>query len=139
MEFALTTYMAELRHGLSHYHTARERMQFALSYFFDLERFNLEFSRAWVEFWVLSKTDAAVSKALRECYREIEEVFAEVIRSGTRSGEFRKVRPMVMASTILASLEGATMLWVVGTETAQTKSIYKQIGQVFMEHLTGEK
>ena len=135
MDHVTTTYMAAFQEEISRRKTATERMKFALSWFFDLERFNIEFSRAWMEFWILSKTDAAISNALQECYRQIKKHIADIIRDGIKSGEFRKVNPDVTANMIVGTFEGATMLWVIDTEGTPIKSMGRQIAKMYMDYL----
>ena len=135
MEHVVTTYMAEFQKGFSEYDTAVDRMKFVFSWFFDLDRFDLEFSRAWMEFWVLAKTHPAVSDALQECYKAVKDVIAGIIRDGIRSGEFRKVNPAVTASMILGSLEGGTMLWVVDTKATPMKAMGKRITEMYLDYL----
>ncbi len=139
MEYVLTTYMEEFQKELSRHRTAIARMRFIFSWFFDLERFTLKFSRAWMEFWVLSKTDPAISKALRGCYKVVKEAIADIIRDGIRSGEFRKVDPVVTANMILSCMEGATILWVVDTKATPMEAIAKHTGELFLNHLVREK
>ena len=136
VDHVMTVYKAELLEGLSQYDSAEDRIRYVISWFCDLDRFNLEFSRAWIEFWVLSKSEPAVAAALQGCYREIREILADIIRDGMKRNEFRTVNPMVAANVIMASLEGSTMLWVVDTEKTPVKEVGKQIGDMVAGYLT---
>ena len=136
MDYVTTSYLADFREGISRCDSAFERMEYLFSWFFDLERFNLEFSRAWMEFWVLSKTDPDISEALQKCYELVKDIIADIIRDGIKAGEFKRVNPALTANTILGSLEGATMLWVVDAEATPIKRMGKQITGLFMDYLT---
>ena len=135
VDYVMTAYRAELLEGLSHHESAADRIRFLVSWFCDLDRFNLEFSRAWMEFWVLSKTETSVAVALQECYRDIRNIFAEIIRDGINRGEFRKVDATVTANVILASLEGSTMLWVVDPEETPVEATGKQTEEMIADFL----
>jgi AcrR family transcriptional regulator len=135
VEHVMTSYVAELMEGLANYEAAADRIRFLIGWFCDLERFSLEFSRAWMEFWVLSKSEPAVSAALRECYRDVRAIFARIIRDGIERGEFRDVDPGVAAHVILASLEGSTMLWVVDTEGTPVAEVGKEIEEMVAIYL----
>jgi AcrR family transcriptional regulator len=132
----VTAYRAELLEGLSRLDSATDRLRYLIAWFNDLCRFDLEFSRAWMEFWVLSKNDPAVSAALRECYQKVKDIFARVIRDGIKAGEFRKVNPVVTANVILGSLEGCTTLWVLDTGKTPVKDMGEQMEEIFSGFLT---
>ena len=133
--YVMTAYKAELMDGLSRYDSARDRIRYLIGWFCDLDRFNLQFSRAWMEFWALSKSQKGVSTALQQCYGDIRNICADLIREGIKRGEFRKVNPVVAANVILASLEGSTMLWVVDTDHTPVKAMGKQIEEMVAAHL----
>lgn len=135
VDHVMTVYTAELRDNLSRLDSAAEQIKFVIPWFFDLDRFDLEFSRAWMEFWVLSKNDPVVSGALLECYRELINIFSDIIRDGIKKGEFRKVNPNVAASVIMGNLEGATMLWVIDTEQTPVQAMGKQIEKMVTNYL----
>ena len=139
MDYVLTSYMEEFQNELSKHMAAVDRMKFVFSWFFDLERFTLKFSRAWMEFWVLSKTDPAISKALRGCYKVVKDAIADIIRDGIKAGEFRKVDPIVTANLILSCMEGATILWVVDTKDTPMKALGKHTAELFLNDLMREK
>ncbi|RJP25680.1 MAG: TetR/AcrR family transcriptional regulator [Candidatus Abyssobacteria bacterium SURF_5] len=131
----LETYLAEFTEGLEKRESPTEQMEFFWSWFLDLNRFNMEFSRAWVEFWVLSKTNESIAEALRDCYGQIIGRLAGIIRKGIESGDFAKVDPLVTANTMLASLEGTTMLWVVNPMATPVEAINDKIAELFLNHL----
>jgi len=135
MGHVLETYMSEFSEGLGGRESAADQMEFFFSWFQDIGRFDMEFSRAWMEFWILSKTNAAIAEALRDCYGQITETLAEIIRKGIASGEFAKVDPLVTANTIVASLEGTTTLWVVNPKATPIEAINDQIAKIFLDYL----
>ncbi|MBI5118685.1 TetR/AcrR family transcriptional regulator [Candidatus Poribacteria bacterium] len=135
VDYVMTIYKAELLEGLSECDSATSRIKYLVSWFFDLCRFNLDFSRAWMEFVNLSKYDPTVSSTIRDCYEEVKGVFAKTIREGIRSGEFRKLNPVVTANVIMANLEGATLLWVVDAEKTPVKNMGKQIEDMITKYL----
>jgi len=135
MDHMVTSYTAEIRGEIARRKSAEDRMRFLFSWFFDLERFDLKFSRAWMEFWVLSKTHPAISRAMTRCYKTVKEVVAGVINDGIKSREFRKVDPELMANLILGSLEGGTVLWVVDKEALPVEKTSTQRAEVFMHYL----
>ena len=139
VDHVTTAYRAELLEGLSKHESAMDRLRYLIAWLNDLDRFNLEFSRAWMELWILSKSDMAVSAALRECYQEVKDIIAKIIRDGIKAGEFRNINPNVMANVILASLEGSTMLWVVDAEKTPVKAVGKQVEDMIAEFLDKRK
>lgn len=140
LDYLITTYKAEFQEGVSQLDSAIDRMKFFISYLFDIERFDLEFSRAWMEFWVLSKTEPTVSEALKKCYRDVRDIIMDIIRYGIRTGEFKKVNLNDTANMILGISEGVcTVLYVVDTEGTPVKTINKQIADLFLKYLLPEK
>jgi len=135
LEHMVTTYTAEIREEISKRESATERLQFLFAWFLNLDRFDLKFSRAWMEFWSLSKTSPAVAEALTACYRTVKSIVAETIRHGIKSKEFRSVNPAVTASLILGSLEGGTVLWVVDREAPPVELTSKKRSEVFLQYL----
>ena len=135
MEYMVASYTAEIREEIAKRDSATDRMRFLFSWFLDLERFDLQFSRAWMEFWVLSKTHPAVSEAMTKCYKTVKQLIAGIIRDGIKSREFRKVAPEVMASLILGSLEGGTVLWVVDKEALPVETTSRQRADLFLYYL----
>lgn len=134
----MTIYRAELLEGLSRYDSAADQLRFIIPWFFDLDRFNLKLSRAWVGFWAIAKDEASVSEALQECYRDVRNVFIDIINRGIKAGEFRKVNAKVTANVILAALEGSTMLWVVDTDEISVESMEKQLADMLSHYLIKE-
>ena len=135
----MTIYKAELLEGLSDYDSAIDQLRFIIPWFFDLNRFNLQLSRAWVDFWAISKNEESVSEALQECYRDVKKVFVEIINRGIKTGEFRKVNARVTANVMLAAMEGSTMLWVVDTEETPVEAMGKQIEGILSHYLIKEE
>ena len=135
----MNIYKAELLEGLSKHDSAAKQLRFIIPWFFDLNRFNLELSRAWVDFWALSKNEESVSAALKDCYKDVRGIFVEIINRGIRTGEFRKVNARVTANVMLAALEGSTMLWVVDTDETLVKSMGKIIEDMLSHYLIKEE
>ncbi len=136
MEYLITSYTAEFREKVLKHKSATERLKFLFSWFLDLDRFDMKFSRAWMEFWVLSMTHPAISKAFHECYAAVKQTVAGIIRDGIKSGEFRKVDVDTMAAMMLQGLEGATVLWVVDTKGTPIKKTGRAHARMFLEYLT---
>lgn len=139
LDYVVTTYTAEFHEEITSYTSATDRMKFLFSWFLDLKRFDLEFSRAWMEFWVLSKTNPAISEALTGCYRAVKSLIAEIIRDGIKAGEFREVDPDITANLILGSLEGGTVLWVVDKEAMPVETTSRKRAELFLNYLKREK
>jgi len=135
MDHVLETYMSEFLEGLEKSEAASDQLEFFFSWFMDLGRFDMEFSRAWMEFWILSKTNTAISEALRNCYGQMVEVLAKIIRKGVEFGEFKKVDPIITANTLIAALEGTTMLWVVAPKATPVEAMNRQIARIYMDYL----
>ncbi len=135
----MSLYKAELLEGLSKYDSAMDQLRFIIPWFFDLNRFNLQLSRAWVDFWALSKNEESVSTALQECYRDVRSIFVDIINHGINRGEFRKVNANVIANVMLAALEGCSMLMVVDTEQTPLESMGREIEAMLSHHLIKEE
>jgi len=132
-EYLVTTYSAELSGKIGRYDSATDRLHFLFSWFRDLDRFDLRFSWAWMEFWILSKTHPAISNAMTKCYRSMKDLVAGIIRDGI--GEFRDVDPDLMANMIMGSLEGGTVLFVVDKEAPPIETTSKQRADLFLYYL----
>ncbi len=135
MDYVATAYKAEMLEGLSKCDSAMSRIEYLISWFLDLSLFNLEFSRVWTEFVNLSKYDPAASAIVLGLYGEMKGVFAETIRGGIRSGEFRKLNPIVMANVIAANVEGSLLLWVAEPDKTPIRKMTKQIEDMITKYL----
>jgi AcrR family transcriptional regulator len=135
MDHVLDTYMSEMQQGLEWHESATEKMEFVLSWFLDLGRFGMEFSRAWMEFWVLSKTDEAIAEGLRNCYGQVRDLLRDIIQQGIDTGEFAEVDPTLTANMIVASLEGTTMLWVVSPEATPVEAMNDEIARMYLDYV----
>jgi AcrR family transcriptional regulator len=136
MDHVLDTYMSEMLEGLERIESATAKMEFVLAWFLDLGRFGMEFSRAWMEFWILSKTDEDIAKALRNCYGQITDLLRSIIQQGIDTEEFAKVDPAVTANMIVASLEGTTMLWVVSPEATPVRAMNDEIAKMYLDYVS---
>ena len=135
MEHMVTTYTAEIRDEIAKRDSAVDRMRFLFSWFLNPQRFDIQFSRAWMEFWVLSKTNPAIAKAITQCYSGVKNIIAGIIRDGIKSKEFRKVDPDVTANMILGSLEGGTVLHVVDKQTLPVETSSRERADLFLYFL----
>ena len=75
---------------------------------------------------------------MTRCYKTVKDVIAGIIRDGIKSQEFREVDPDVVASLVLGSLEGGTVLWVVDTEALPVETTSRQRADLFMRYLKRE-
>ncbi len=66
------------------------------------------------EFYTLAFRTKSVRKVMDEFFQEYLKHITEVVRQGTRAGEFRDVDPAQAAVTIGAVLEGVLLLWMFG-------------------------
>ncbi len=138
VEHAVNVYKQDLLEGLNKFESAAEQLRFLVPRYLDIGRLNLEISQAWLDLYALSKNEASIQKPVQACFREAREIISGVIARGIRDGEFRKVNARVMANVILASLEGATLLWVVDAEETPLKAIGKQIDDLIQTYLQKE-
>ena len=139
MDHVLHTYIAELRDGISERDTATERLEFMLSYFCDLTRFTLDFSRVWLECWALGNSNPEISERLNKSYDALKKMIEEIIIEGISAGEFRNVDPTITANLILAELEGLTMLWVVNTQSTPIEALSEHLPEFCLSYLKKEK
>jgi len=135
MDHVLETFSAELRDGLATLDTATERFHFMFSYFCDLSRFSLDFSRVWLECWALANSNPAISERLNRSYNDVKRIISEIVKEGIRMGEFRNVDPTIAANLILSTLEGVTMLWVVNTQDTPVETINKHLPEFCLNYL----
>jgi AcrR family transcriptional regulator len=135
VDYAVTVYREEMEEGLAELDTATEQIRFFIPRYLDLSRRNLEISRAWLDLYALSKNEDSVREPVQECFREARRMIAEVISRGIKRGEFRKVKPEVLASVILGSLEGATTHWVIDPEQTAVEEVGKQIEDLIGTYL----
>lgn len=75
------------------------------------------------EFYALSTRESHVRKALNDYYHQYLWYFEELLKQGIKSGEFREVDASRAAVSIIALLEGLTLLWVIGVLQADIKEL----------------
>lgn len=135
-EQLMSVYGTDLRPGLlDKSKSATDRLNFMFSYFSDLERFSLDFCRAWVEFWALTKVHPSISRGMQKVYEDIKTLIEDIIRDGIKTGEFRKVNPEITTNLILATSEGLTMLWSVNTENTPVETVNDHISEFCLSYL----
>lgn len=139
MDHVISTFTTELMRGIYECNTATERLEFMFSYFCDLSRFSLEFSRVWLECWSLGNSNPEISQRLNGAYDNLKCMIEEIVAEGIKRGEFRKVDPTIMANLILATCEGTTMLWVVNTQNTPIESLNEHFPDFCMSYLKKEK
>jgi TetR/AcrR family transcriptional repressor of bet genes len=135
VEYAVNVYREELLEGLEGFDSSAEQLKFLIPRYLDIGRLNLQISQAWLDLYALSKTEDSIKKPVQECFREARDLIREIIARGIKKGEFRKVNPRVMASAILGSLEGVTMLWVIDPEGTPVVEVGKQIEDLIGAYL----
>lgn len=139
LDYVTAAYTVDFMEGVSRHEAAADRLGFLISWFFNLDKFDIDWSRALMEFRAYAKTDRRISEALREFYDLGKEVIGDIIRAGTKAGEFRKTDPAVTANMILASIEGAVSLWLLDSEAASLEPMGRELTEVFLGYLMLER
>ena len=75
------------------------------------------------EFYALAMRENHVRKALNDYYHQYLWSFEKLLKQGIKSGEFREVDANRTAVSIIALLEGLTLLWVIGVLQADIKEL----------------
>lgn len=66
------------------------------------------------EFYALSTRESDIRKSLDAYFQRFINIYEDLIVQGIKRGEIQKVDPNEAATSILALLEGLTLLWIVG-------------------------
>jgi AcrR family transcriptional regulator len=66
------------------------------------------------EIYALSTRESDVRKSLNTYFQRFIQTFEDLIAQGIKRGEIKKVDPNEAAVSIVALLEGLTLLWIVG-------------------------
>jgi AcrR family transcriptional regulator len=66
------------------------------------------------EFYSLSTRESDIRKSLDVYFQKFIKIYEDLITQGIKHGELKKVDPQETAVSILALLEGLTLLWMVG-------------------------
>lgn len=66
------------------------------------------------EFYALSTRESDIRKSLNAYFQKFINIFEDLIVQGIKRGELKKVDPNETAVSIVALLEGFTILWIVG-------------------------
>ncbi len=138
VEHAVNVYKQDLLEGLNKFESAADQLRFLIPRYLDIGRLNLEISQAWLDLYALSKNEASIKKPVQACFREARDIISEVIARGIRDGEFRKVNPRMMATVILGSLEGATLLWVIDPKETPVVEVGRLIEDLIRTYLQKE-
>ena len=137
--YVTTAYTADFQRGLSQHLTGTDRLRFMISWFIDLDRFDIDWSRTLMEFRVAAKTNPTVSGALQEFFRIGRDVITDIIRDGIESNEFRRVNTAITANMILSSMDGMVSLWLLDPEATPLKEIGEQMTDLFLDYLIREQ
>ena len=135
LDYVTTAYTIDYQKGISTFDTATERMRFFITWFVDLDKFDIDWTRILMEFRVFAKANSTVAQALRRFYKMGEQDAARIIRDGIKRKEFRKVNPSLSANLILGSIEGTISLWLLDPKPASLKAMGKQMAELYLEYL----
>ncbi len=132
--------LPDFRKELSELATSTERWEYWVSAMSTAmpRQFSLEFCRAVVDCWALTKTYPSVSDAVKEYYNQYRDMMVELIREGIESGELRKVQPEVAANIMMAVLEGMLMLWVVNPDGISMEAVSKDLPELWQRYFMPE-
>lgn len=79
----------------------------------ELEQYESVMPMAY-EFYALSTRESDIRKSLDAFFQRFIKIYEDMITQGIKRGEMKKVDPQETAVSILALLEGLTLLWIVG-------------------------
>lgn len=84
------------------------------------------------EFYALSTRESEIRRSLHEYFRKFIQIFEALISQGIERGEFVDVDPGETAFSIVALLEGITLLWIVGVSKLRSD----ELGSVIRSSMT---
>lgn len=84
------------------------------------------------EFYALSTRESEIRRSLHEYFRKFIQIFEALISQGIERGEFVDVDPGETAFSIVALLEGITLLWIVGASKLRSD----ELGSVIRSSMT---
>ena len=79
----------------------------------ELERYQSVMPIAY-EFYALSTRETDIRRSVNQYFRKFIKIFEKLVTQGINQGEFRKVNPNETAMSLVALLEGITLLWIIG-------------------------
>ena len=87
-------------------HSSSDQLQSLFDYFINqFDQYPVTF-KIMVEFWRTSGLDPDFNDKLQEIYSHFLEYIINIIKSGVKNGEFKKVDPRITALSILINIEG---------------------------------
>ena len=86
-----------------------------------------DFGFVLLDVWSEHRRGKTVHLKFRDVYQYSRGQIANLIRQGMKSGEFRKVDPLIAASTIIAVLDGFLLQRIFDPETFQGKDAEKSV------------
>ena len=75
------------------------------------------------EFYALSTRESEIRKSLHKYFRRFIKIFENLVAQGIERGEFVAVDPAETALSIVALLEGITLLWIVGASKLRIEEV----------------
>jgi AcrR family transcriptional regulator len=88
----------------------------------DLEHYESVMPIAY-EFYALSTRESGIRRSLNQYFRKFIKIFENLIDQGINQGEFLNVDPNETALSIVALLEGITLLWIIGASKLNFKEL----------------
>lgn len=137
VDFLMDEYVSRLQEDINKHDSCIAQIESAFQTY-SFESFGADLTRAWIEIFVFSKTNPAISKVLHGFYRKLKDTFASIIRTGIEKGEFRPIDADVAANMILGWFEGTHFLMVVETEHVPYEQMYQQFCDMFLRYATKE-
>lgn len=92
-----------------------------------------EFSFVVLDFWSEHRKGKSVHLRFNEIYNESRKSISEVIKAGIKSGEFRESDPFVIASVMIAVLDGLLIQRIFEPEFFNMKNIERELIKMLFE------
>jgi AcrR family transcriptional regulator len=92
----------------------------------DLEHYESVMPIAY-EFYALSTRESGIRKSIHQYFHKFISVYEDLINQGINQGEFLAVDPKKTAVSIVALLEGITLLWIIGANQQNLRELDSQI------------
>ncbi len=139
VDYTVKKYVTQLQEELSTFESVSSRLRYLISWYSEIDAFDLKWFINLTEFRSLARTNQAVADALRAFFLIAKNLLIEQIKEGIESKEFREVDPVIVSNLILGSLEGAVALWLIDSGSTPLAAIGEEMERLYLDYLTAEK
>jgi len=106
---------------------------------FDVVRSTKEYYQVNMDFWTQINQKKEVRQVISRHYAKFRDSCAVVIREGVDKGVFKKTDPLMMASNVIALIDGISLQWLFDETVYDYDTVVKMAEDVVMSYLLANK